>query len=342
MKVPKPRKLKSGTWFIQLRLNGVSVPVTAPTKQECIDQACLIKAEYKAGKRQIAHPDTITLRQAIDSYIESKKNVLSPSTIRSYRGDQRNRFQSVADHPLASVDDWQSVINNEATLCSPKSIKNAWGLVTSCMRANNITPPVVKLPQIVRADRPWLEPNQIPVFLEAIRGLDCEVPALLALHGLRRSELLGLTWDNIDLDRDLIRVSGSTVFDGDGKLVDKPTNKNQSSNRIIPIMIPELKNILEAVPEKNRIGKVVHQHPNTLYAQINRACKSANLPEVGCHGLRHSFASLSYHVGNSELETMRLGGWSDFATMRKIYTHLADSDKRKSENKITEFFQNAN
>ena len=38
MKVPEPRKLKSGTWFIQMRLGGESIPVSAPTRTECIKQ----------------------------------------------------------------------------------------------------------------------------------------------------------------------------------------------------------------------------------------------------------------------------------------------------------------
>ena len=77
MKVPEPRKLKSGTWFIQLRLNGVSVPVTGATKTECHDAAALIKAEYRAGKREIKERGgQPTLRQAIDAYIERRENIL--------------------------------------------------------------------------------------------------------------------------------------------------------------------------------------------------------------------------------------------------------------------------
>lgn len=37
MKVPKPRKLTSGTWFIQMRLGGESVPVSAATRTGCVD-----------------------------------------------------------------------------------------------------------------------------------------------------------------------------------------------------------------------------------------------------------------------------------------------------------------
>ena len=50
MKVPEPRKLKSGTWFIQLRLGGESIPVSALTRSDCIKQAQLIKAQHRADQ----------------------------------------------------------------------------------------------------------------------------------------------------------------------------------------------------------------------------------------------------------------------------------------------------
>ena len=71
-KVPNPRKLKCGTWFIQLLLNGESIPVGATTKKECINQTQLIKAEYKAGKREAKRkepepPKSPPLSEAIDA-----------------------------------------------------------------------------------------------------------------------------------------------------------------------------------------------------------------------------------------------------------------------------------
>ena len=59
MKVPEPRKLQSGTWFIQLRLGGVSVPVSATTKKECIRQAQLIKAEHQSGKNKVRSKSSV-------------------------------------------------------------------------------------------------------------------------------------------------------------------------------------------------------------------------------------------------------------------------------------------
>jgi integrase len=59
------------------------------------------------------------------------------------------------------------------------------------------------------------------------------------------------------------------------------------------------------------------------------------------HGLRHSFASLSYFLGIPEAETMRLGGWSDPSVMRKIYTHLASTLKTDARTRLQAFFRPA-
>lgn len=341
MKVPEPKKLPSGNYFIQLRLNGKSVPITAVTAKECKKQAELIKAEYQAGRRvEGVYGEKISLADAIDRYIDKRSNVLSPSTIRGYKAIKRNYFQDEMPKLIDGRINWQAAINREAKRLAPKTLRNAWLFITSVLKENNITPPNVKLPQAVPTEKQFLDPDQIRVFVAAVKGQPCEIPSLLALHSLRRSEIMALTWDKIDLKQNTIRVSGAAVFDANGVLVRKATNKNDSSVRTLPIMIPGLYAALEAVEDKS--GLVVRCHANTLWEQINKVCEDNGLPKVGVHGLRHSFASLAYHLGLSELETMQLGGWSDTKTMRDIYTHISAKDRLKSENKIAAFFKNAN
>lgn len=341
MKVPEPRKLDSGTWFIQLRLGGESVPVTASTEKECRDKATLIKAEYKAGKKKLIALDSkLTLSQAIDNYINTKSNTLSPSTLRGYRTIQNNRFSPVMNKPISSVNDWQSVCNTEAKLCSPKTLKNAWHFVASVLRENQVDFTKVALPQVPEFDSPWLEPDQISIFVKAVEGQSCEIPALLALLSLRRSEICALTWENIDLKKKFIAVKGSMVPDETHKFVIKNTTKTKASNRIVPIMIPALLTALEKV--ENKTGNVVSGSPNTIAKRINNICTNAGLPCVGVHGLRHSFASLGYHLNMPEKQCMLIGGWTDSGTMHKIYTHLAAKDTQKYENAMADFYKNAN
>lgn len=340
MKLPEPKKRKTGTWYIQLRLNGVSHYVNGSSSKECRDKARLLKSEYSAGVREIKK-GVPTLTEAIDRYIEKRRNTLSPSTIEGYRHIQRGRFVDIMQKPIDAKTDWQSVCNAEALLCSPKTLRNAFRFVVSVLGENGINAPKVTLPPLNTNMRQWLEPEQIPPLIAAAVGTASAFPVLLALHSLRRSELLAVTWDDIDLQRGVIHVSGAIVMDENRNYIEKPTNKTQSSNRVVPIMIPELRAALEDVPPDKRVGHLVTCSPNTVPVLINRACRAAGVPEVGTHGLRHSFASLAYHLGMSELETMELGGWSDAGTMRKIYTHLSQRDKEKAQNKMAEFFKNA-
>lgn len=242
--------------------------------------------------------------------------------------------QSLSD---ISDDEWQAACNAEAKLCSAKTLKNAWGFIASVLLdATGRQPPRVTLPQIMQNERPFLEPEQIRPFIEAVNGTVVEIPALLALSSLRRSEIMALRWENIDLKNRTIRVKGAAVFNSENKLEHKPENKNRSSARMIPIMIDELYKSL--IRDKKPSGFVVECNPNTIWQRINRICEKNGLPSVGVHGLRHSFVSLAYHLGVPEKIVMEIGGWSDYQTMRKIYTHIAKSDISKYTEKFKGFF----
>lgn len=337
MKVPKAKKLPSGSWYIQLRLGGESISITRQTEKECIQAAQFTKAEYLAGLRE--KKETLpTLGEAIDSYIKNKSNVLSPSTLRGYQIIRKNRFQSHMDKNLSEFkrNDWVKMCNDEAAVCAPKTLQNAWRFVASVLRENGVSVPKLTLPQVPPNDRPFLEPEEITTFVKAVKGTNVEIPALLALSSLRRSEISALTWENIDFKKRCIYVRGATVPGRDHKFVRKQTNKNRTSTRTVPILMDEL---LNALQEKGgATGPIVTDHPDTIRKGINRVCAKCGLPEVGVHGLRHSFASLAYHLGIPEKITMEIGGWADGQTMRKIYTHVAQADRTKYTDKLSTFF----
>lgn len=340
--IPKARQLPSGNWFIRLRLDGKSIPVTEETEAKCKAKALAIKAGYINAPAKV---ETVpTLGEVIDSYIASKDGVLSPATIRGYNIMRKNQF---ADYMGKAIDgiDWQRMVNAEAKTTKPKTVKNAWALCAAALKAQTGMVYSVTVPMIVKNEHAFLTAEQIPIFIAELckcRSQTNVIAALLALHSLRMSEIKGLTWDDIDLDNDIIHVRGAMVIGKDNKLVAKDTNKNLSSRRDIPIIIPELKMAMFAVT--NKTGYVVSTHPSNVYEQINRVCAKCKFPAVGVHGLRHSFASLCYHLQVPEKVTMRLGGWADDGTMKKIYTHISEKDVSKNTDKLTDFFkvQNGN
>lgn len=344
MNVPKARKLSSGNWFIQLRLGGESIPVTAATEKACIREARAIKAEYQAGKR-IAKKEipSLTLTAAIDAYIKAKSNTLSPSTIRGYRAIQRNNFKTTMPRQIDQIkpSEWQVIVNDEATKCSPKTLRNAYFLVKTVVRfTTGDSIPAVSMPGAVPAHKEFLTPDQIHVFVQAIKDHRYAVPALLALSSLRMSEIAALRWENIPEDPDFIQVSGAVVRDEHDQPTFKKQNKNATSARMVPVLIPELKEAIKR--DRQPEGPVLAVTPNRFRDRVNDVCKENGLPKVGIHGLRHSFASLAYHLQMPEKIAMEIGGWADAGTMHRIYTHIAQSDIERYKKAIGQFYEQVN
>lgn len=330
IKVPKPRQLKSGKWNIELRAEGESI--TADTEAECVAKARAIRAGFIQSKAKLPE---LTIGQAIDKYIADRSNILSPSTLRGYSMIRKHRFKSVMDKQIGSITSWQSIVNDEAKLHSPKTLRNAWLFLKSVHKEHGIKLPNVTLPQIVHKELPWLDYIQIEQFLKAVKGKPCELPALLALHSLRRSEVLAITPDKIK--DGVIYVEGSAVVDSNNKLIAKDTNKNTTSRRAIKIVIPRLSELIaeyDGEPDE----PYVKCYANTMREQINKICEENNLPLVGMHGLRRSFASLAHHLGWSEHTVMKLGGWSDYETVHEIYTKLSKADEEADVKKMTEYY----
>ena len=335
MKTPKAKQLPSGAWFCRVRVDGQDISITRDTEKAAVAEAMAIKAGIKDAAKA---PKRITLSKAIDNYIDVRRNILSPSTIRGYRIIQNNRFQSMMHRDITAVtaNQWQRAVNLEARKFSSKTIINSWRFISSVIHESTGKLISVQLPQQVRNERPWLTPEQIPVFVTAVKGTHIEIPALLALSSLRCSELLDLKWSDIDLQKKTLRVDGAAVHDEEGKLIHKKENKNTSSRRTVPI-IPPLQEALESSPQSGEY--VVTYTANWIYKSINAICEENGLPKVGVHGLRHSFASLAFHLNMPEKVAMQIGGWANDQTMHKIYTHLCQAEVAKHAAAVTSFFE---
>ena len=337
MKEPKVTKLPSGAYHTRLRLGGEDISITAATPEECRAEALQIKTEHKIGKRIAASKaaKNMTLLEAEEAYIKANRAVLSPSTTRGYEQYKNCRFKDYQKKALKDID-FQKMINDELEDVSEKTVKNCWGLVHASLKHVGYPIPAVKLAKVPVNEIAFLQPEEILPFCEAVKGKTYEIPALLLLHGLRLSEALALTWDKIDTKKQLITVKGAKVKGPDG-WTDKKTNKNRTSTRVVPIMIPQLLSALKAAQGDS--GPVVGISPSCLLRDVKRSCKRAGVTEVTNHGLRHSFASLGYHLGISERQLMAWGGWADFQTMHKIYIRLASSDESKAADAVRAFFK---
>jgi len=337
MKIPKAVKLPSGNWRIRLRLGGEEIPVIRKTETECKNAANLIKAEYLAGKRIKSNREAgdKTVQEIQEEYIKANRAILSPSTVKGYEQMAKWRWGDYKGRTLKRIK-WQDMINDELDEVSPKTVKNAWGLLSASMRYAEYPVPNVRLAPCPVREIDFLQPDEIPVFLDEIKDKRYEVAALLLLHGLRVSEVRGLKWKNVDVKHGVLHIRGAVV-EGPNGFTPKETNKNRTSTRDVPIMIPRLSELLETGGPKD--DYVVTLCSSVLLRDVKRASEHAVGREITSHGLRHSWSSLMYDLGISERQLMSWGGWSDIQTMHKVYIRLAATAENRAKDTVTAFFK---
>ncbi len=322
--VAPPKLTPSGKYRGRVMVSGSRVWITEDTEAAYYIRARAVKAGMI---EQAKNAPDVTLGSLIDKYIADNTAVLSPSTVRSYKSMRKTRFSEYMDQPVSRIP-YQVMISKEASAISAKTVKNAWRLVTIAMKYAKEHIPDVNLPKTVRAERGFLDYEQIQKLLPAIKGDSCEVVYLLALHSLRLSEILALESCN----GDTIKVRGAMVR-GENGLTRKELNKTDLSRRDVPVMIPRIAELLSAVP--------VTVSATTINAHLTKLCAAAGLPEITLHCLRHSFASLAYHLRWTEKSTMQIGGWSTPDVVHDIYTHLSAKDKNSDVQRMRAFYTKA-
>lgn len=194
--------------------------------------------------------------------------------------------------------------------------------------------------------------DEIEAIKKAIKGNRLEALILLALGtGLRQGELLGLKWNNIDMDKQVINVEQSiksvTIINADGsrkyETKEQPL-KTKNSTRTVPIpsnLIPVLKKH-EANQKADKIkagplytesdyvfttesGKTIDAR--NLLRAFKRILKKANVPYRKFHALRHTYATKLFERDVPIKTVQMLLGHSDISVTANIYTHVMPQKK---------------
>ena len=300
MKIPKPTILPSGKYFVRLRLNGQSYSHTFDTEKEAEAWALSIKAQYKANQLKQRLPDEQkTIRQLMQEYLESA--TLAEKTVELFRVAMEHHFSQIMDKPYSSIQNWQKIINLELQRCNPNTIATLWAKITVSLRFHDLPVPNVKIPRKPPAVKEYLTPEQIPLFMDAVKGNKYEIYFLMMLCSMRVSEALNVKKE--DMTEQGIHVRGT---------------KTDASDRIIPWMIPRIKE-LQLVPTTR----------TTLTRILRQVCEENNFPALSCHSLRISFASLCYSKGVPDRICMKIAGWTNVQTMHKIYVRISEADVQK-------------
>ena len=175
----------------------------------------------------------------------------------------------------------------------------------------------------------------------------CKLSAMIMMYaGLRRGELLALTWNDIDLDNRTISINKSAEIITN-QISIKEGAKTKSSVRIVNIP-SALSEYLKSCKTKAK-SNIVCCTPKGTYMSLTTwrrmwqsyisALQEANplMPDFTPHWLRHTYATILYHAGVDVLTAKELLGHSKIQTTLDIYTHLDSQFKSKNIDKLDNF-----
>lgn len=329
---PTPVELPSGSFRCQITVFGKRYsavdkdPTIAHAKVNAIRSGLLEPTDSTAK---------ITVGQAIDKYIESKDSVLSPSTIKNYKLVRKTRLQELMDIPLSALtqEAVQRAINALARSKSPKTVQNAYGLLTATLKAYRPNFVLrVTLPQKEKKEIEIPTTEEVEKLLQHLKGSKYELPVMLAaLMGLRTSEIRGLTWDCIQ--GDMLHVKQALVPGPDGDVL--KTTKSYSGDRWLKIPAP----VKELLDKRIRTdGYLFKLGQHDIYSAIQRACKKLNMTKYGTHDLRHYYASVLLSLGVPDKYAMERMGHSTTNMLKNVYQHTMKDKNDEITDSIENFF----
>lgn len=329
------KKLPSGNWRVNLYVGKDAKgkrqykSFTHPNKKT----AEFMAAEFSAKKNGKSINGPITLGDAIDLYIDSKSNILSPSTIREYKRSRKTDLSEIMDMKIDNLTQQiiQEEINREAKSHSPKSIKNMHGLLSSVL---GIYRPEFKLrttlPQKKKTDIYVPSEDELVTLINAVQGTEIEKAILLAAFGsMRRSEIAALT--DKDIKNNSITVDKAMIMNDLREWVIS-TPKTYTSYRTIeyPDFVIERFNDIK--------GRLISLNPNQITKHFSRALKESGIKHFRFHDLRHYQASILHAMGVPDKYIMERGGWKSKTTLDKVYKHTMDKKKQEVTEQINKHF----
>jgi integrase len=199
-----------------------------------------------------------------------------------------------------------------------------------------------KPPAVEQQEIEILTPEQIAVVLDSLKGHSVHPIATLAVStGMRRGEVLGLMWGDIDLERGVLRVERSVEETKAGGLrLKSPKSKRGRRNIGLPAEAVAMLRDHKVKQLERRLlfgaGNITADtlvfctvegtllSPNNVTRSWSRALQTRGLPQVSFHSLRHSHASMLLRAGVDVLTVSRRLGHSTAAMTLDKYGHLIE------------------
>lgn len=322
-------------------------------------------------------PSKLTFSQFVDRWIRdyAEKN-LSPKTVQGYSRLLESRILPEFGHikidqikPINIIDFYTKVKEGGRLDGKPGTISdntlNHYHRILSAILQDAVEwqilsyNPVsrIKPPRFKRKETPYYDEEQTSTLLQALESepLKFKILVILALFtGLRRGELMGLEWKDIDFEKGTLSVLRSSQYvPGKGIITKEPKNKTSKRNITIPPSIIVLLKQYKSVQNEERLktgdlwqysGRLFvtwdgqPMHPDTPSRWFPKFLKRYNLDPLPFHGLRHTSATLLIAQGIPAKHISDRLGHANIATTMDIYGHSLQSADRESANRLEELY----
>ena len=301
---------------------------------------------------------TYTVGSWLEVWMENYAKVkLRPSTFKTSQGFLKNHIKpQIGSVPLAdltSLDlqrfykhllDGGRVDRIEAKKkpkgLAPKTVRNIHQMIGSAYNLAMEQKLVSKnptqgcaLPKVEHKEMKTLTADQLGAFFQEARDSGVyELYYLDLVTGLRRGELLGLKWTDVDLDRGVLKIQRA-ISRQNGKVVEAPL-KTKNAYRTLPLSADAI-SVLKM--QKCKVGNSEWvfpsptggpMSPDSVLHMLQRVLKRAGLPRIRFHDLRHTFATLALENGMDVKTLSAMLGHVSAVTTLDIYTHITGDMQR--------------
>jgi integrase len=381
-------KRKDGTWCAAITVGND--PETGKqkrrffygkTRAEVAEKLLKVQNDFRTGI--YVEPNKITFGMWLDTWLEEyKRPQIRPSSYELYKSIINLHIKPTLDNvALQDIrpEHLQTLYNAKYDNglkdiergLSASSVKRMHTMIKNCLQQaikNNLIPrnsaEATILPKIKKSQIQVFTLENQQKFLKALAGERMKAAFIIALAtGIREGELLGLYWNDIDLEQGILSIQRSIRRVQTSGAADKKTAlifqepKTESGKRFIPLPDAALTGLKEhkkqQVIEKLAAGEIYENECNLVFCTelgkpidprnfrklFKRILNKANIPDIQFHALRHTFATRLLELNENPKVVQEILGHADISTTMNVYSHVLPDVKKAAAQKLNFLFE---
>jgi len=338
-----------------------------------------VRRKLKAATQAVdegtyTEPSKLSLSAWLDIWVSEYLEGVKPRTADSYKSTCNNhlkpklgamKLDNLQSHTIQEFYNRLYRGDGDAPLLSAKTLKNIHGVLHRALsQAVNIgylrqnPADACNLPKVQKKEIRPLEEAEITTFLEAVQGHRYAIVYMVTLFtGMRQGEVLGLTWDNIDLDGGVITINKQLQRErGGAGEYHFVAPKNGKGRQITP-PATALKLLRAQRAKQNEwrlqagqawandtnlvfTDELGHNlSPQTVYLHFKKVAGAIGLPEARFHDLRHTYAVAALQSGIDVKTVQENLGHHTAAFTLDIYGHVTRKMAQDAADKMENFIK---